>query len=379
VQQEDDMSATAAPLPAQPPSMSKDLWINTRRWDLSFLSLSALLIPIPYLVWMFMRDVLTVEPDLARQIVNIMVIFFVAGPHTYATFSRTLFDHDFRANHRAYYISSLFIPFIVIVLALANLPLLLTIFFFWASLHTWHQIIFVVDSYNEKERLVRKERLKKRFSQFIDYGPVLVGLYPIAAYRIAITQDFNVGPTSINEIVPSIFEQPWLAYLAFGVFFVALIAFVIKSGLDIRRGTANLPKIFFISVTVIAFFFIPMLDNLDTALQGVNVWHCTQYLALTWYINRLRQERGEMSREPFLERISKPGHAREYYLFNVGLTLTSMLLTVIFFFVLSRIGGKWAEPSFAFETAYYIGILGFLWIHYYQDHFLFTQPESVIR
>jgi hypothetical protein len=372
------MSATATPFSGQPPSMSRGLWINTRQWDLSFLTLSALLIPIPYLIWLLMRDALNVDPDLGRQIVNIMVIVIVAGPHTYATFSRTMFDHEFRQRHRAYYLSSFAIPLIVIALALANLPLLLTIFFFWASLHTWHQIIYVVDSYNEKERLVRKERVKKRLQQFVDYGPVLVGLYPIAAYRIAITQDFSVGPNSINEIVPSVFEQPWLAILAFAIFFVALAAFIIKSVLDIRRGDANMPKIFFISVTVVAFFFIPSLDNLDTALQGINVWHCTQYLALTWYINRLREERGEMEQEPFIERISKPGHAREYYLFNVGLTMGSMLLIVIFFFALNRFGGKWAEPSFAFETAYYIGVLAFLWIHYYQDHFLFTKPEAII-
>jgi hypothetical protein len=373
------MSATATSLPGQHPSMSKGLWINTRRWDLTFLSLSVLLIPIPYTVWLIMRDVFNVDADLGRQIVNIMVILVVAGPHTYATFTRTMFDHQFRKKHRAYYLSSFIIPLIVIVLALANLPLLLTIFFFWASLHTWHQIIFVVDSYHEKERLVRKERIRKRLAQFVDYGPVLVGLYPLAAYRIAVTQDFAVGPNSLNDVIPSFFERPWLAIAAIVIFLIALFAFIVKSAMEIKRGTANMPKILFISVTVIAFFFIPSLSNLDTALQGVNVWHCTQYLALTWYINRLREDRGEIKQEPLIERISKPGHAREFYLFNVGLTLGSMLLIVIFFVILFYgIGGKWSEASYAFETSYYIGVLAFLWIHYYQDHFLFTKSESVL-
>jgi membrane protein insertase Oxa1/YidC/SpoIIIJ len=359
--------------------MSKGLWINTRRWDLTFLSLSVLLIPIPYTVWLIMRDVFNVDADLGRQIVNIMVILVVAGPHTYATFTRTMFDHQFRKKHRAYYLSSFIIPLIVIVLALANLPLLLTIFFFWASLHTWHQIIFVVDSYHEKERLVRKERIRKRLAQFVDYGPVLVGLYPLAAYRIAVTQDFAVGPNSLNDVIPSFFERPWLAIAAIVIFLIALFAFIVKSAMEIKRGTANMPKILFIAVTVIAFFFIPSLSNLDTALQGVNVWHCTQYLALTWYINRLREDRGEIKQEPLIERISKPGHAREFYLFNVGLTLGSMLLIVIFFVILFYgIGGKWSEASYAFETSYYIGVLAFLWIHYYQDHFLFTKSESVL-
>jgi hypothetical protein len=373
------MSATATPLAGKLPSKSSGLWINTRRWDLTFLSLSVFLIPIPYIVWLIMRDVFYVDADLGRQIVNILVILVVAGPHTYATFTRTMFDHQFREKHRAYYLSSFFIPLIVIVLPLANLALLLTIFFFWASLHTWHQIIFVVDSYHEKEQLVRKERVKRRLSQFVDYGPVLVGLYPLAAYRIAVTQDFAVGPNSLNDVIPSFFEQPWLAIAAIVLFFIALVAFIIKSVVEIKRGTANMPKILFISLTVIAFFFIPSLTNLDTALQGVNVWHCTQYLALTWYINRLREDRGEIEQEPLIERISKPGHAREYYLFNVGLTLGSMLLIAVFFvFLYYGIGGKWSEASYAFETSYYIGVLAFLWIHYYQDHFLFTQPESVL-
>jgi hypothetical protein len=373
------MSTAELTATAQMPRWSEELWIYNRRWDLSFLSLSVLLVPIPYLVWLLMRDGFKMNPDLSRQIINLLVILVVAGPHTYATFTRTMFDDQFREKHRAYYVSSLIIPFIVIILALANLNLLLTIFFFWASLHTWHQIIFIIDAYNEKETLTQRGEFKHRLSQLIDYGPVLVGLYPIAAYRIAISQDFTVGPNSINEVVPSFFEQPWLPYAAFSVFIIALIAFLVKTTLDYRADQVNKPKVFFISMTVVAFFFIPMLDNLDTALQGINVWHCTQYLALTWYINRLREERGEMEKMPLIKRISEPGHAKGFYLFNLALTLGSMLLIAVFFFILFYgVGGKWSDPSYAFETSYYIGVLAFLWIHYYQDHFLFAHAEDVI-
>jgi hypothetical protein len=369
--------ATIATTPAAGPSITRGLWIYNRRFDLTFLSLSVFLVPVPYLVWLFIVNNLGVNEDLGRQIINILVILVVAGPHTYATFTRTFLDDEFKQKHRNYYISSFAIPFIVIVLALANLPLLLTIFFFWASLHTWHQIIFVIDSYGQKESLVRKQRVKKRINQLIDYGPVLVGLYPLAAWRIA-NENFIVGPTNLNDVIPPIFERPWLFYLAIAIFIVALIAFIIKSAIEIRHGNANKPKLFFISLTVVAFFFIPSLDNLDTALQGVNVWHCTQYLGLTWYINRLREERGE-KQIPLVKKISEPGHARSFYLFNVGLTLGSMLLIGIFFAILYYgIGGKWSSASYAFETSYYIGVLAFLWIHYYQDHFLFEHAEAVI-
>ena len=32
-----------------------------------------------------------------------------------------------------------------------------------------------------------------------------------------------------------------------------------------------------------------------------------------------------------------------------------------------------------FDTAYYTAILCFLWVHYYHDHFLFTDFEAVDR
>ena len=369
--------AVVATTPSSGPALNRGLWIYNRRFDLTFLSLSVLLVPVPYLIWLFMVNNMGVSENFGRQIINFMVILVVAGPHTYATFTRTFLDDQFRQKHRAYYFSSFLIPFIVIVLALANLPLLLTIFFFWASLHTWHQIIFVIDSYGQKERLVRKQKVQKRINQLIDYGPVLVGLYPLAAWRIA-NENFMVGPTNLNDVIPSFFERPWLAYLAVLLFLIALIAFAVKSVMDIRRGQANMPKIFFICLTVIAFFFIPSLDNLDTALQGVNVWHCTQYLGLTWYINRLREDRGE-KQIPIVKRISEPGHARNFYLFNFGVSLGSILLIGIFFVVLLYgVGGKFSSASSAFETSYYIGVLAFLWIHYYQDHFLFEHAEAVL-
>ncbi len=31
----------------------------------------------------------------------------------------------------------------------------------------------------------------------------------------------------------------------------------------------------------------------------------------------------------------------------------------------------------AFDHAYYISVLSFLWIHYYHDHFLFARPQVI--
>jgi hypothetical protein len=359
--------------------MSEGKWINNRRWDLVFISCSVVLVTVPYLIWLFMKDVLQVESDLGRQGVNLLIAVLIGGPHMYATFTRTALDEGFRSKYGGFVRSSIIIPLLVITLALTNLTLLLTIFFFWASIHVLHQIIYVVESYNVKAKRVTTKTSLTPLSKIIDFAVVLTALYPLAAYRIAITQDFSIGPSTLNDIIPSFFEQPWIVYLAATAFGISLLAFIGKSIYEYRNGIAHLPKIVFISFTVIASFIVPALGNLDTAFQGMNVWHSFQYLALTWFANRLRQQRGELDSQPVLERISEPGHARMFYGFNLLLTFgAGIIIAVVFAVLYFLVGGKWAEPTYALETAYYIGVLSFLWIHYYHDHFLFTQTDSVV-
>ncbi len=373
------MSTSAISYNARSDSRSEGKWINSQSWDLTFISLSVVLVTIPYLTWLFVNDVLHVDSDVGRQGVNIMIAVLIGGPHMYATFTRTALDNNFRAKYGGFVRSSIIIPLLVITLALTNLTLLLTIFFFWASIHVLHQIIYVVESYNVKAEHATQKSSLSLVSKLIDFAVVLTALYPLASYRVAVTQDFTIGPSALNDIIPDFLEQPWLFYLASAAFAVSLIAFIIKSIYEYRHGTAHIPKIIFISVTVVASFIVPSLGNLDTAFQGMNVWHSFQYLALTWYINRLRQRRGELNSQPVLERISEDGESRLFYGFNLALTAGSgVIIGVVFVILYLLVGGKWAEPSFALETAYYIGVLSFLWIHYYHDHFLFTQTESVV-
>jgi hypothetical protein len=373
------MGATAITYESPYDSMSEGKWIRDRKWDLTYISLSVVLVTVPYLIWLFMRDVMHVESDASRQAVNLMIAIIIGGPHMYATFTRTALDNGFRSKYRGFVRSSIIIPLLVITLALTNLTLLLTIFFFWASVHVLHQIIYVVESYNEKAKVAPSKTSLTPLSKIIDYAVVLTALYPLAAYRIAVSQDFTIGPSKLNDIIPSIFEQPWVFYLASAVFFISLLAFIGKSIYEYRNGIAHLPKIIFITFTVVASFIVPSLGNLDTAFQGMNVWHSFQYLALTWFINNLRQERGELDSQPILERISEDGKSRMFYGFNVMLTLgAGLIIGLVFAILYFLVGGKWASPAFALETAYYIGVLSFLWIHYYHDHFLFTKTESVL-
>ena len=52
------MGASAITYDSPFETMSDGKWINSRQWDLVFISLSVVLVTIPYLAWLFLRDVL---------------------------------------------------------------------------------------------------------------------------------------------------------------------------------------------------------------------------------------------------------------------------------------------------------------------------------
>ena len=66
-----------------------------------------------------------------------------------------------------------------------------------------------------------------------------------------------------------------------------------------------------------------------------------------------------------------------------GLYLLSTLMlggSLAIFIIVYNLAG-WVRPDITvnhqFDTAYYTSILSFLWIHYYHDHFLFTDFEAL--
>lgn len=356
-------------------------WLRSRDWDLTWISLSVVLVATPYLAYLGLINFeAAIQPvadyfgasvdSLSRNIVNAVVALLVGGPHMYATFTRTALDRKFTRQHKRMMWSSLIIPIIVITLAMLNLPLLLTLFFFWASIHVLHQIIYIIELYNHKQRSALS-----RFSRLADYGVVLTALYPLAAWKIA-NGTFLIGDNDLSSVIAAVIPVgSWMVWLAGGAFGLSLLTWLAKSILEYRQGIIHWPKTVFIALTVSAAFFVPALGNLDTAFQGMNVWHSLQYLALTWMLNHLRQKRGELDSSPFVERLSTDGTARRYYLFNVGLTIADVALAGLIFVVLMYVFNF--PFDYAFDRAYYIAVLSFLWIHYYHDHFLFTQPEVI--
>jgi hypothetical protein len=308
----------------------------------------------------------------SRNLVNFTVAFLIGGPHMYVTFNRTYFNHDFTAKHRRYAMFSLVIPVVVITLAFLNLTLLLTVFFFWASIHVLHQIVYVTEMYNEKQATNLS-----LFSRLGDYAVILTALYPLAAWKIA-TGRFMIGTNNLGEVVGQFLPiGPWMVWLAGGAFAIALAWWITKSVMEWRQGTLHVPKTLFIGLTISVSFIVPALGNLDTAFQGMNVWHSFQYLALTWLLINLANRRGQLKNSPFVERLSKTGASKKYYgwavLFTVGTVGFAAVLYSIFRFGLGH------SFDLSFDRAYYISVLSVLWVHYYFDHYLFTKPQAIVR
>ncbi len=369
-------------------SPASSLWLRNKRWDLIFITLSVVVVPLPYIIYLLLRAAFTPSTatpeeamqvdDVARNIVNGFVAIAIGGPHMMSTFLRTGLDDSFAKRYPMLIRSSIIIPIIVISLAFLNLTLLLTIFFFWASLHVLHQITYIVELYNHKEHhFVRKTSAVSLPARLIDYAVILTCLFPIAAYKIA-NGSFEIGTNDLGAVIPDFFEQAWFFVVMSGVFFTAFTAYVVKSVREYRQGILNIPKTLFMLFTIVIAFIAPAMDNLDTAFQGLNTWHSFQYLALTFYIIKIRQEYGKLNEEsPLVARFSRrTKDSKGLYLLST-LMLGGSAVIFVLVYVIAGIVKPGIDPNAHFDTAYYTAILSFLWIHYYHDHFLFTDFESL--
>lgn len=355
------------------------LWLRNKRWDLFFLTLSVVVVPLPYALYLLGVH-LDVDDDASRNMVNFFVAVAIGGPHMMSTFLRTGLDERFKERYPTLIRSSIIIPVIVISLAFLNLSLMLTFFFFWASLHVLHQVTYIVELYNHKEaKFVRRSSLSS-FSRMTDYAIVLTSLFPIAMWKIS-QGTFEIGQNDLGEAIPDLFQQPenpWFFILVSLIFGIALVSYVAKSIYEYYHGILNMPKFAFVSLTVIVAFLTPLLPNLDTAFQGLNTWHSFQYLAITFYIIKIRQMVGDLDESaPLVARFSRRStDARALYGFSAALLIGSAVIFVLVY-ALAGIVRPGIDGNSHFDIAYYTAILSFLWIHYYHDHFLFTDFEAL--
>jgi hypothetical protein len=374
---------------AQPAVQSEQssLWLRTRRWDLMFLTFSVIVVPLPYIVYLILSNpsLFNIDPDVARNSVNAFVAIAIGGPHMMSTFLRTGLDQNFKRRYPMLIRSSIIIPIVVVSMAFLNITLLLTVFFFWAALHVLHQITYIVELYNHKEyHYARTGMMMPRYSRLIDYAVILTCLFPMAAYKIS-QGSFDIGVNDLTSVIPQVFQAEWFFIMMSGVFTVALTMYIAKSAMEWRAGLLNIPKTTFIVFTVVIAFTMPALPNLDTAFQGLNTWHSFQYLAITFYIIKIRAAYRNLDQSaPLVARFSKGKDSRGLYLLSTIMLVGSIVVFAVVYAISHIVQPGYIDPSntallsnWRFDVAYYTAILSFLWIHYYHDHFLFTDFEAL--
>jgi hypothetical protein len=351
------------------------LWLRSKSWDLTFISLSAILVPLPFIIYFGLNQLTPAinslfgnigisfmwDADASRNFINGFIALFIGGPHMYATYSRTVLDKTFSRKHKAFLGLSLLIPIGVIYLGVACFQLLITVFFFWASIHILHQMAYIMECYT-----VRARFNTSKLSNLIDYAVVFSSLFPIATYKFVHDQ-FYIGGNKI--LFPEFLKSDVVFYLISAIFAASAVVFIWKTIKEVREGTAHFPKILLISLTSVIAFLLPSADNLDVAFQGFNAWHSFQYLGLTIYINHLRHNRGEIGTK-FIDGLSKGERSWWFYFFNVGLTVMAVIVITLLIYLTPVLG-------LSFDQCYYIVVLSFLLVHYLHDHMLFTDINAM--
>ncbi|HEY6050719.1 MAG TPA: hypothetical protein VIZ58_05670, partial [Thermoanaerobaculia bacterium] len=135
---------------AQPIARTGGPWIRSRRFDLLFLTASGVLVFFPYLSYGLLQR-LGASQDTASLVVGLAVTLLVGGPHMYSTFLRTALEPRFREKHGwLVYAPLVIIPALVVIGSFYAFLLLLTGFFFWASVHVTQQAQFISETYRRK-------------------------------------------------------------------------------------------------------------------------------------------------------------------------------------------------------------------------------------
>jgi hypothetical protein len=344
-------------------------WLVSRAYDLTFITFSAVLLVLPHLS----------HAVLGKNVyVDLTVTLLIGGPHLFATYTMTFMEPRFRERWPRYTLGALLLPPLIVTLAVVNLTLLVTVFFFWASVHVIHQVAYVTDAYRMKD-----PRGWDWTGRVVDYGLLATSLYPIATQKL-IAGQFVTGGRVL--LFPAFLKQPWVAWPVWAAFLAFLAAFCMRSIREWRDRRLNAGKTLLVGLAAALFFVTPMLSNLDVAFQGLNTWHSFQYLAIVLYLNRYRAARGLIGSK-VVAKVSLRGWT--LYAMCLGFTLATAAL---YFGVLAsvvRIGAFATGGPFRMLFlgsvqagqhffAFYSVILSFLLIHYYFDHFIFLQRDRVI-
>jgi len=331
-------------------------WIHTRRWDLTWIVGSALVVPIVLAVmW----------AGASSAAINLGVTVLVGGPHLFATYLAALTDSRFRRSRARILLTVAVLgPAVAICGVLFNFQILLSVFLFSASVHVLHQNAYLTDIYRAKSGGPGTV-----WPRLIDYGLLMFSIYPVAAHKL-VQGNFMLG--EIEILIPGFLKSQLTCRTVWIVFAFFLAAWLAKTVAEYRSGRLNGPKTLLIGVTTVIAFLVPAAAGgarLELAFQSVNAWHSIQYLGLVWYVQNVRKNRG-LIESAQIAKLSGTGVPAAYF-YGACLLTTLTLLAVLV--ALNRIDPfRWLGITVSFQQYYYMGMLSCLLIHYAIDGYLFT-------
>jgi len=339
------------PAAASTTAIEPNPWIVSPRWDLFWLTLSALLVAVPPLAHSYWK--------VGSTGVDLLVTAMIGGPHMYATFLRTVLEPKFRERHPILaWAPVIGVPLAVVTLSIFAFDALLSIFFTWASIHICDQASFIASRYRARFGEVTI------FDRALDFLTAMSALYVVAIYR------FVEGTFVISGHViwfPPFLKDPLVPRL-FALGAACVIAtWAVRSWNQYRAGKLGAPFLLFMGMTVVVGILVPTMGELSVSFQGFNAWHSFQYLGLTFLALRRRESGGEVTLG-FVRALSRPGQFMKFYGWNVLLTLGAGVIVGVLVYGLRL-------PA---EQCYYTVTLSFLLVHYFHDHVLFSDSTEAV-
>ena len=219
----------------------RDVWIRSPGWDVGWLIASALVVPVVLLfVW----------KGVSSDVINLGVTALIGGPHLFSTYLATYLDPRFRRDRGWLLLAAgIGVPAFVIFWTLVNFQILLSVFIFAASLHVLQQNAFLSDVYRR-----RQGRREPAWSRFVDYGLLMICIYPVASYKL-VHGSFVLGDVPI--LIPPFLISPVTYWVVWVSFAVLLVTWLVKTGSELRAGVLNAPKTLLIGVTTVVGFLAP--------------------------------------------------------------------------------------------------------------------------
>lgn len=268
------------------------------------------LVPLPIVAYLLFRAG-GIAVGTAEDLVTLLVMVPLGGPHVVATLRRSLLHGPFWRQQTVLALGAAGVLGGATTIAaasaftgatLAGLPLqtwLLTFFFFWAGLHVLQQHLVALE-------LTGGPAVGEVPRRWLERSLVLGSLYPVSLFRMSMSSGQATGRAADPEalatrlvnalggdaafaddyvfrigravpVLPDLLRTPW-PWLFVGVAFAA--AFGAHAVAACRRPGGPSRRERLVLAVAATGFVVPLFPSLDVAFQGINAWHCLQYLGL---------------------------------------------------------------------------------------------------